>query len=161
VVDSRGGAWNQDDTILFGTGTGSLYRVSAGGGTVTAFTKLVTQQESHRFPQFLPDSRHFIFTILSSQPIRRRIRMGSIDAGQIKRVLAATDASALYVPTGHLLYLDGDTLLGQPFDVTRRVLSGQAFTITKPVGRSGTGYGAFSAAVITLAYAGVVLPSGR
>src|SRR5262245_2130625 len=161
VVDSRGGTWNENDTILFGTGTGSLYRGSGSGGTVTAFTKRDHQGTSHRYPQFLPDSRHFVFTIRSSRTERRGIWVGSLDDEQIQRVLAGTDASALYVPTGHLLYLDGDTLLGQAFDVTRRTSSGQAFTVAERVGRSGTGYGAFSAGATTLAYASAVLPSGR
>ena len=32
VSDSRGASWGPDDTILFGTGYGAIYRVAAAGG---------------------------------------------------------------------------------------------------------------------------------
>ena len=160
AVDPRGGTWGPDGTILFGTGASSLYRVSSAGGTVATLTKR-DAPESHRFPQFLPDGHHFLFTLRSGRTERRGIWVGSLD-GAIQRVLAGNDSSALYVSPGYLLYLNGDTLLGQAFDADRLELSGQAFTVAERVGRSGAGYGAFAASGATaLAYAGVILPSGR
>ena len=56
----RGGAWNNDGTILFSpSGTGPLYRIPASGGEAVKATRLGTQQVSHRFPQFAPDGHHF------------------------------------------------------------------------------------------------------
>ena len=61
--DSFGGSWGPDETILLGTGTNPLSRVSSAGGTVTTVTKLdkSRQEQTHRWPQFLPDGRHFLF----------------------------------------------------------------------------------------------------
>jgi hypothetical protein len=42
-------------------------------------------------------------------------------------------AIALYAPSGHVLFLDGDTLMGQTFDAERLELRGQAF----PCGTGG------------------------
>src|SRR5262249_9227057 len=60
----RGGAWNPDGTILFNAiAGGSLFKVPATGGEAVAVSRLETGQTSHRFPQFLPDGRHFIYFI--------------------------------------------------------------------------------------------------
>ena len=60
--NGRGGTWNSDDVIVFApNGFGVLLRVMAAGGTPVPVTQLPSGQGSHRFPQFLPDGRHFLF----------------------------------------------------------------------------------------------------
>ena len=78
--EPRGGAWGPDDTILFGTGSQCIYRASASGGTVTRVTKLdVSRQEgSHRNPEFLPDGKHFLFTVRSGQAEQTGVYAGSL-----------------------------------------------------------------------------------
>ena len=68
VADNRQASWGPDDTILFSRGTTGILRVSSSGGMVTPVTELDAsrQEGSHRFPQFLPDGRHFLFTVRSS-----------------------------------------------------------------------------------------------
>jgi len=161
--DSRGGSWGPDDTILCSTGVGSIYLVRSTGGTVTQVTKLDAsrQEGSHRFPQFLPDGRHFLFTVRSGLAEQRGIYAGSLD-GKIKKRLVGFDSRAVYAPPGYILFLDEDTLLGQPFDPQRLELSGQPFTVAEQVGHSGTAYGGFSASGAgALAYAGADAHIGR
>jgi hypothetical protein len=60
----RGGSWSQSGVILFAPNLNTpLFRVSASGGTPTAVTSLSHDTEkgvvTHRWPQFLPDGRHF------------------------------------------------------------------------------------------------------
>ena len=59
----RGGAWNHDGTILFArTNASPIFRIAVTGGEPAAVTRLEpAQQNGHRFPQFLPDGRHFLF----------------------------------------------------------------------------------------------------
>ena len=62
---SRGGAWNRDDIIVFAPNTTSvLMRVSASGGAATVATRLDAGQHeiSHRWPSFLPDGKHYLYT---------------------------------------------------------------------------------------------------
>jgi Tol biopolymer transport system component len=60
----RGGSWSPDGVILFGRSQGvGLFRVSASGGEVTAVSRLEARQTSHRFPQFLPDGRRFLYFV--------------------------------------------------------------------------------------------------
>ena len=56
----RGGAWGAGDVILFAGQWEPLIRVPATGGVAVAVTELGTEV-SHRFPQFLPDGRHFLY----------------------------------------------------------------------------------------------------
>ena len=76
----RGGAWNADGIILFGpSGNTPLSRISATSGTPEVVTHLEPGQTNHRFPQFLPDGRHFLFYAQGATD-RSGIYLGSLDA---------------------------------------------------------------------------------
>src|SRR5262245_11717017 len=83
-----GGAWSNDGVILFATGRG-LLRISATGGEVTQVTTLdmSRQENSHRYPAFLPDGRHFLYSILSGQKETRGVYLGSLDGTGKRRLL--------------------------------------------------------------------------
>ena len=161
--DNRGASWGPDDTILFAKGSTGILRVSSSGGMVTPVIELDAsrQEGSHRFPQFLPDGRHFLFTVLSSLADQAGVYAGSLD-GKTKKLLIHGYTTALYAPSGHLLFLDGDTLMGQAFDAERLELRGQAFLVEGGVGRSSTGSGSYSVSGTgTLAHAGTLSTPGR
>jgi len=163
VPNPLGGSWGPDDTILFTSGNTPILRVSSGGGQTTSATALdeAHQEASHRWPRFLPDGRHFLYTVRSAASEHRGIYAGSID-GKTKRRLVGVDSSALYISPGYLLWLDGDTLLGQPFDAARLELSGQPATVAERVGHATTGHAAVSASQAgILAYSGSILRLGR
>jgi hypothetical protein len=163
VPDNRLASWGPDDTILFTRGTTGVLRVSSSGGMVTPVTELdVSRQEgSHRFPQFLPDGRHFLFQVRSSRADQTGVYVGSLD-GKTKKLLIPGYTTALYVPSGYVLFLDGDTLIGQPFDAERLELRGQALPLEGGIGRSSIGTGSYSvSATGTLAYAGTLSTPGR
>ena len=56
----RGGTWNGDGVILFAPQAGAIFRIPASGGEPNQVTQPDEQRLSHRFPQFLPDGRHFL-----------------------------------------------------------------------------------------------------
>jgi hypothetical protein len=62
----RGGTWNAAGVIVFARSTvGPLFRVSASGGDAVPVTQL-DRHSAHRFPYFLPDGRHFLFSAQGS-----------------------------------------------------------------------------------------------
>jgi Tol biopolymer transport system component len=162
VPEMRGASWNVDDTIIYGTGFSSLYRVSAAGGSPAPITELdVSKQEgSHRWPQFLPDGRHFLFTVRSGVAEHRGVYVGSL-TDKVRHFVMRSDANVSFVPPDYLLFLDGDSVLGHHFDLDRLELKGQPITIATKVGRSSNGNGAFSASSNTLVYSASMLHSGR
>ncbi len=161
VADPFGGSWGADDSIIFAKLSSSIFRVSSGGGIVTSITKLDSIQKAHRWPQFLPDGRHFLFHVQGSDAEHLGIYAGSLDGGTPK-FLVRTDGSAVYASPGYLLYVDGDTLLGQTFDAAHLELRGEPFTVAEHVGRS-SGFNTAVSASSTgmLAYAAAILQRGR
>jgi Tol biopolymer transport system component len=134
-----GGSWSRDDTIVFAANwVGPLVRVPAAGGRPIETTQLAAGQTGHRFPQFLPDGRHFLFESIEEAGISGVVNVGSLDSGPAQRLIDA-GAGATYSPSGHVLFARGApaaaTLMAQGFDPSRRVVIGGTF----PVAASVTG----------------------
>jgi Tol biopolymer transport system component/predicted Ser/Thr protein kinase len=112
---NRNGAWNKDNVIVFSSND-VLQRVSASGGTPEQMTTLNLSRAEilHTAPFFLPDGKHFVFSVLSQQIADRAIYTGSLDSKETTRLLPVR-SQARYA-AGYLLYIDGGALLAQPFD---------------------------------------------
>jgi serine/threonine protein kinase/Tol biopolymer transport system component len=163
ATDVRGGTWGPDDTILVGSGTGPILRVSSAGGKTTpvTFIDASRQEGTHRNPHVLPDGHHFLYSIFGSQQDHNGMYAGSLD-GKTKKLLLHVNTSAVYSPPGYLLFVDGDTLLAQGFDAGRLEVKGQPFLVAEHVGRNTAFMSAVSASRTgTIAYAGILSHSGR
>jgi Tol biopolymer transport system component len=135
--NGRGGAWSPDGTILFAPDAlGALYRVSSWGGSPVELTKLdLSRSESgHRWPEFLPDGKHFIYLAanFSGKPGINAIFLGSLDSAE-KRFLVNTSANGSFAEPGYLLYLRDKALVAQAFDRRHFVLSGEPHTLSDEV----------------------------
>jgi len=131
----RGGAWGAEGVIVFSPDqAGPLVRVSAAGGPVTPVTQLdeSRSESTHRWPQFLPDGRRFLyFARIVQRDEHNGIRVGSLD-GKEKRLLVNTESNALYAG-GHLLYSRETTLMAQPFDLAKLEFGGDPFPVAEGV----------------------------
>jgi dipeptidyl aminopeptidase/acylaminoacyl peptidase len=112
-------------------------------------------ETSHRFPVFLPDGRHFLYTgvVGTCCPPTKpaQLRIGTLD-GSGAAVLATVESSAAYAD-GHLLYNHGGTLLARPFDAASRTFSGDPFLVAEGLASEGSRYASFSASATgVLAY---------
>jgi eukaryotic-like serine/threonine-protein kinase len=132
-----GGTWNTSGTIVFSTSLtasvrGSLYRVSASGGTPTVLTSpspnVLDSRDSAPF--FLPDGRHFLYSTLGAGTTPA-IFVGSLEEPGKTRLL--DDVTNVQYASGRLLYMRGTTLVAQPFDADRRVIAGQITPIAGDV----------------------------
>jgi eukaryotic-like serine/threonine-protein kinase len=134
--DPAGGTWSPDGTILFTPRVGGpLFRVSASEGPATPLFELdrSRQEISHRWPHFLPDGRHFLYGVTSFDARRNGVYLASLD-GKEPRLLIGEAERAVYSASGHLLFLRGETLVAQSFDVTSMQMTGEAFPIPGPDG---------------------------
>ncbi len=133
----RGGAWGADGVIVFSADPISpLLRASTnGGGPATAILKIdSTQHTSHRWPFFLPDGKHFIYSAIHHDPSKsgnNAIYYASPD-GKENRFIVRSQSNAIYA-RGYLLFARGDQLMAQPFDAAKGVLSGEPRSIAKGV----------------------------
>jgi serine/threonine protein kinase len=141
VKTDVGGSWNRDGTIILGNAGGALMRVSAGGGEVTPVTTLdgARKETGHIIPQFLPDGRRFLFTVLPDNAVR----IGSLDSPTQLEVLK-TGGHAFYAPPGYLLYARQGLLLAQPFDARSATLTGKPVAIAEGVRMYFSAYALFS-----------------
>ncbi|HYV62106.1 MAG TPA: protein kinase [Bryobacteraceae bacterium] len=148
AVNGRGGTWSQNDVIVFApNNAGPLFRVTAAGGTATPLTELdrSASEAGHRFPWFLPDGRHFLYTARSGDQAKTVVYAGELDSKARHKVVAA-NSNAVYVSSGHLLFMRDRTLMAQPFDAGKALTTGDAFPIAENVDYvSGNSQGQFSA----------------
>ena len=161
--DFRGGAWGPNDTILFSMGRDQILSVGSAGGPTTPVTTLdsARRETIHRYPHFLPDGHHFLYSVMGHQQDQNGVYAASLD-GTSKKRLIPVNTSAVYAPPGHLLYVDGDSLLGQGFDPARLELVGQPFLVAEHAGRNTAFMAAVSASQTgAIAYAGILPQSGR
>ena len=128
-----GATWGKDDVIVLAPANRDrLYRVPASGGTLEPVTKIDPKAEnSHRWPHFLPDGRHFIFTVRTDRGINNALRLGSLDSA-ITTVLVESQSNAVYTD-GYLLYVKDGALLAHPFDAATLTLHGSARAVAGPV----------------------------
>src|SRR5262249_42497097 len=90
------------------------------------------------FPAFLPDGRHFLFSISSAARETRGIYVGSLDGGSKQRLFEGGSA-ARYVSgerggVGWVVFGRDGALLAQPFDARRLELSGEPVSLSATVG---------------------------
>ncbi len=147
-----GAAWSPQGIILFQpeqAGTG-LYRVPAAGGAVIPATHLNAARKEivHRYPQFLPDGRHFIYWVWSALEENTGEYIGSLDPNEKlpEGPLVRTWREAHYAAPGYLLYLEGSVLMARPFDPSSLRFTGEKRALPERVGRhwEATGHAMFS-----------------
>jgi len=123
------GAWSQDGIILFEMSRGGpIYRIPEAGGTATFATNLQKDDPGDTQPAFLPDGKHFLYVALAGH-VPQRIELGSLDSSDSKVLLE----NALYpaYAAGYLLFVRGDMVFAQPFDLSTTTLSGAAVPVAR------------------------------
>jgi Tol biopolymer transport system component len=156
--NGRGGTWNADGVILFAPRTNeTLRRVAADGSGPVEETPLRMQRGDidHRWPQFLPDGRHFVWFVRTSDPATQGIYLGALDSGE-RAMLVRSTSSGQYAPQARLLYVVDGTLLAVRLDVAARRVVGEPSPLATHVGASSSFY-----AAVSVSPAGVVAYGGR
>jgi eukaryotic-like serine/threonine-protein kinase len=155
-VPPRGGTWGSRDVIVFSSGTPSrLARVSARVGGAVTPVPTAAGGFFPRFPSFLPDGRHFLYTDrvrLEGGPAG--LYVASVEPGFEPKRIVASDSNGVFASPGLLLFMREITLLQQPFDLDRMEVTGEAMPIVQQVSYNpGVGLADFSvSATGVLAY---------
>jgi len=153
VTEPRGGSWGANGTIVYSPSISSpLMKIAASGGSASPATVFdsARQDESHRWPYFLPDGNHFLFLEERGNGMRPAIEVGSLNSPKVQPLVNLPMDSSIVCAAGYLLYSKGGSLEAQPFDPNSLKVTGNATMIApnvSPVGEIGpTGYVALSAA---------------
>ncbi|MGC4048928.1 MAG: hypothetical protein QM757_05320 [Paludibaculum sp.] len=76
----RGGAWSPQGIILYAPrSSGFIYQIPEQGGQPAPATSLSpgTDENDHRWPEFLPDGRRFLYSVRARNKDHNCVRMGS------------------------------------------------------------------------------------
>ena len=145
AINGRGGAWNQNGVILYAPDFRSeLYSIPAVGGTPKKVTALDAEHTSHRWPQFLPDGEHFVYSA-----INHNVQFGAQNGVYLAALAGGTPVRLVHtvsqgqVAGGYLFYLHDQNLVAQTLKGDR--LEGGASLIASGVQSDpDTWTGAFS-----------------
>jgi serine/threonine protein kinase len=136
-----GASWGEDDRIVFGDDPGGIMRISSNGGIPETFVKAGAAVLG--YPQILPDGKSILYTsYLNAQNTESgRIMIQAIKKGEPKELFAGFQAR--YVPTGHLIYIQGQAFYAVPFDPGKLEVMGSTVGVERlggafAVSNSGT-----------------------
>jgi serine/threonine-protein kinase len=124
----RGMSWGDDGTIVaaFNDGAAGLVRVSSEGGAPIPVTELLRDsgETAHAWPQILPGGQAVLF-MASGAGARddSEVAVVSLNTGERKTVHRGGFFSR-YLPSGHLVYLQQNTLWAALFDLRTLALTG-------------------------------------
>jgi Tol biopolymer transport system component len=130
-----GGAWSKGGVIVFEPSShDGLLRVSAAGGAPEPASKLNAAQSenTHRWPYFLPDGKHFLFWSRSSQGVEANaLYVGTLGSLDVK-LLMKGQSMAEYA-SGYLLFLRDQTLMARRLDLRNLEVTGDATVVAERV----------------------------
>lgn len=143
---SLGLSWHDDVGILIGQGPGQgLCRVGMDGAVEPVTTLDAARAETiHAWPQILADGKSFIYLAKSRVPENDGVYLARF--GETSRtLLLATPFKAIVAEPDTLVYLQGQHLVAQRFDLQRATLLGEPIRIAAgPTATSVGGAAAFS-----------------
>ena len=155
-----GGTWSRAGDILFAVPDDGLYLVPSAGATPRRIDWQGAGCEGClAWPAFLPDGRHFLYTVVSAERDSAGVYVGELETTKAQRLIDVM-SSCVYAAPGFLVYVRFATLYAQPFDATRLRLIGtpvpigdsvayNAHTGRVPVAASDTGVLAYRGPFVT------------
>ena len=148
VTNDRGGAWEPNGIVFSPTlNAVGLQRVSEAGGKPENVTNLATGENTHRWPQVLPNSKGILFTSRNARGQQfddAYIVVQPLPSGTPKVVLRG-GYHGRYVASGHLVYIHDGTLMAAPFNLDRLEVTGDAVPVVENVASyPGTGGSQFA-----------------
>jgi Tol biopolymer transport system component len=121
--------------IAFAPSIGSsLKQVPDGGGTPQLLTRLEKGEVNQRWPEFLPGGRAVLFSGAPTNAnwTNAKIAVQSLGTGE-RRNLIQGGTYPQYAPSGHLVYVQGASLMAVPFDSQRLAVTGAAVPVVEGV----------------------------
>jgi eukaryotic-like serine/threonine-protein kinase len=140
ALAARGGSWGSKGVIIYAPDAQSpLQRINADGTGMAQVTRAIrtAEDQSHRWPMFLPDGDHFLFWA-GNFSNSKDDRLSGIYASSLEgkeRKLVALCHSSFGFDAHNLFYADDQRqLVGVPFDLSARTVSGSPTVVANVVG---------------------------
>ena len=144
-----GASW-RNGTIVFGGFVpgeiNAIQAVSDSGGVARTLVSVDPKEGRAAQPQLLDDGTHVVFAIInfSTTTAEGQIVAQGVEGGS-RKLLVNGGTNPQVLPTGQLVYIHDDAILGVPFDVSRLTTTGGPVSIVQDVvSRNPTGAGQFA-----------------
>jgi serine/threonine-protein kinase len=143
IGDPRGGSWGSQGMIIFAPGSAStLYQISDEGADTRPLTQFQNGDGTHRWPEVLPGGKAVAF-VAGTNMSNARIVVRAFQSGA-QRDFGQGGTYPRYMPSGHLIYAQGTTLMAVPFDPERLETKGPAVPMVEGVAVSSSGAAQYS-----------------
>ncbi|MBW3563816.1 MAG: protein kinase [Acidobacteria bacterium] len=147
VAYARGGSWGDDGSIVYAPFYYSaLMRISADHGTPEPVTELreAEGERNHRWPQMLPGSRSFIYTIGFGESFDEGVIVAQTFGSDERHVLVRGGFGARYLSSGHLVYMRKNSLYAVEFDPESLEVRGDSIPVLDGIANNLAGNGEYS-----------------
>ena len=130
---------SQGDILFMAANREPLYVIHESGGSPRQATQLNRDltENSHRYPEFLPDGRRFLFTSRSAERDNNALYVASLDSPEVRRLMPA-ESRVSHVPrrgdrSGALFYYSEGALVARSFDADSETLIGEPTPVAEGV----------------------------
>jgi eukaryotic-like serine/threonine-protein kinase len=140
---SRGASWGSPGMIVYApTPTSILQQISDAGGVSQPLTRLEKGETSHRWPEFLPGGKAFLF-VPGTAANYAQVAVQLIGTSE-RRNLVQGGTNPHYAQSGHLVYAQGGNLMATRFDPERLMVTGTPVPVLEGVVQSTIGAAQYS-----------------
>jgi eukaryotic-like serine/threonine-protein kinase len=134
VAVPYGASWGSQGMIAFTPRNGSVLQlVQDAGGTPQPLTRFEKGEASHRWPEFLPGGKAVLFAAGQSGIAfsDAQVAVQAVGTGERRNLIQGMYPR--YAPFGHLVYVQGGSLMAVPFDPQRLAVTGTAVPVVEGV----------------------------
>ncbi len=127
AIEGRGGSWGGGTIVFAPAVIGGLSVISESGGAPRQVTEIEKPEEeqSHRYPCFLPDGRRFLYLSDPGAGIEQGgVYLASVDGGE-RRLLYRSRRAPVFAEPGFLIDAIDDRLVARAFDAKAGALRGE------------------------------------
>ncbi len=126
-LGGRGASWGTNGIVYARAIADGLWKIDSEGGQAESLTKPEPGEQTHRWPQWLPDGKHVLFmvgAIGNPGAVGGEVQVVEVASGK-PRILIKGVSFARYVVSGHLLFVQDDSLWAQEVDLDEMKLKGK------------------------------------
>src|ERR1019366_2369556 len=135
----NGASWGSQGTIAFApTNVSPILQMPDTGSTATPTSHFERSENSHRWPEFLPDGKAVLFTTEFTAGNSTNVGIAVQLPGTGGRRNLVPGTAPRFASSGHLVYSQGATLMAAPFDLPRLAVTGTAIPVVEGVLQSAT-----------------------
>jgi Tol biopolymer transport system component/tRNA A-37 threonylcarbamoyl transferase component Bud32 len=131
AVIFAGATWIDDANLLVGSGLRQgLLRASADGGEPTQILAPRGSETFYAMPSMLPGGTDALIAVYSTPPNTDTAFIDVLSLkDRVRKTVARGGTAARYLPTGHLIYSNRNTMFAVPFDLAARETRGAAVPV--------------------------------